>query len=105
MLLVAALIAGSCSSNGGDDSNIGENPAATSQPTATSTTTATPTTTQPETPEEVSVVVPFTAANGSGTVMISGDDSPVVAWFANQPGEVSLDLVDADVNDDVSVVE
>ena len=53
----------------------------------------------------VSVIVPFTAANGSGTVAVSGGGSPVVAWFGGLPGEVSLDLVDADVGDVVSVVE
>ena len=50
-------------------------------------------------------VVPFTAANATGTIVISGNNSPVVAWFANQLGEVSLDLMDADVGDAVSVVE
>ena len=49
--------------------------------------------------------MPFTAANGSGTVAVSGDGSPVVAWFGGLPGEVSLDLLDADVGDAVSVVE
>ena len=103
LLLVAALIAGACSSN---DSDISENSTTTSQPSAaTSTTSVTPTTTQPESPQEVSVVVPFTAANGSGTITISGDGSPVAAWFANQPGEVSLDLFDADVTDTASVVQ
>ena len=49
--------------------------------------------------------MPFTAANGSGTVEVFGDGSPVVAWFGGLPGEVSLDLADADVNDAASVVE
>ena len=49
--------------------------------------------------------MPFTAANGGGTVAVSGDGSPVVAWFGGLPGEVSLDLLDADVNDAASVVE
>ena len=49
--------------------------------------------------------MPFTAADGTGTIAISGDNSPVAAWLANQPGEVSLDLVDADVDEPVSVVE
>ena len=53
----------------------------------------------------VSVVVPFTSGNGSGYVTVSGDGSPVAEWFAGLPGEVSLDLVDADVGDTVSVVE
>ena len=103
LLLVAALIAGACSSN---DRGNNENSTTTSQPSATtSTTSVAPTTTQPESRQEVSVVVPFTAANGSGTITISGDSSPVAAWFANQPGEISLDLVDADVTDPASVVE
>ena len=50
-------------------------------------------------------MVPFTAANGSGTITISGGGSPVAEWFANLSGEVSLDLVDADIDDEVSVVE
>ena len=49
--------------------------------------------------------MPFTAANGSGTVAVSGDGSPVAAWFGGLPGEVSLDLADADVGDAASVVE
>ena len=49
--------------------------------------------------------MPFTAANGSGAITISGDSSPVAEWFGNLPGEVSLDLVDADIDDAVSVVE
>lgn len=103
LLLVAALIAGACSSN---DRGNNENSTTTSQPSATtSTTSVAPTTTQPESRQEVSVVVPFTAANGSGTITISGDSSPVAAWFANQPGEISLDLVDADVTDPASAVE
>ena len=53
----------------------------------------------------VSIVVSFEAGNGTGTITISGDSSPVAAWFADQPGEVSLDLVDADVEDERSVVE
>ena len=103
LLLASALIAGACSSDNRSDS---ENNTTTFQPSSvTSTTSVDPTTTLPETPEEVSVVVPFEASNGFGTVMISGDVSPVAEWFANQPGEVSLDLVDADVTDEVSVVE
>ena len=52
-----------------------------------------------------SVLLPFRAANGNVTVAASGDGSPVAEWFANQPGEVPLDLVDADAADAVSVVE
>ena len=69
------------------------------------TSLATATATTVEAIPDVSVVVPFTAANGGGTVVVSGDNSPVVAWFGSLPGEVSLDLVDADVNDAASVVE
>ena len=62
-------------------------------------------TTVPEVLEETTLVVTFTSRNGTGTVVISGGGSPVVAWFSGLPGEVSLDLVDADVGDAVSVVE
>ena len=106
VLLSAVLITGACSSNGGEESNINENSTTTSQTdVTTSTMSVTHTTTQPESPREVSVVVPFTTTNGSGTITISGDGSPVATWFANQPGEISLDLFDADVNDTVSVIE
>ena len=106
LLLASALIAGACSASDSRDSNISENNTATSQTDATiSTTSGATTTTQPETPEEVSVVVPFEASNGFGTVTIFGDSSPLTAWFSSQPGEVSLDLADADVTDIDSVVE
>ena len=103
---VLVLFASACSSD-----NSGSEPAGTaaeaSVPATAAASSETTTTAgaAPEAVEEVSVVVPFTAANGSGTVAVSGDGSPVVAWFADQPGEVSLDLVDADVSDAVSVVE
>ena len=106
--LAVVLVAASCSSSGSEDSGSADNITTTSQAVAASATTVPPATTSstlPETPEEISVVVPFTAANGFGTVEISGDGSPVAAWFANQPGEVSLDLVDADATDTASVVE
>ena len=51
------------------------------------------------------MALPFAAANGTGSVTVSGDGSPVAVWFGNLPGEVSLDLVDADATDPVSVVE
>ena len=105
VLLTAVLIAGACSSNGGEDSDVGENGTTTSQTAATLSAPVNTTTTVLETPEEVSVIVPFTVANGSGTVAVSGNGSPVVAWFGGLPGEVSLDLVDADVSEPVSVVE
>ena len=106
--LTAVLIAASCSS--GSDSESGTS---TSAPeTIADTTAAVPseiatTTSAPSgnVEEETSLVVPFTAANGSGTVAVSGDGSPVVAWFGGLPGEVSLDLADADVGDAASVVE
>ena len=71
-------------------------------PSETATTTSAP---SGNVEEETLLVVPFSATNGTGTVAISGDDSPVVAWFGSLPSEVSLDLVDADVSDAVSVVE
>ena len=104
LLLVAVLIAGACSSNGGKDSNIGENGITTSQ-TATSSSAPASVPTLPETQDETSFVVSFIAGNGSGTIAISGDNSLLLAWFANQSGEVSLDLANADVTDAVSVVE
>ena len=105
LLLVAALIAGACSSNDGDDSNISESDATTSQTATTLSVSVSTTTTVLETQVEASVVVPFTAENGSGSVEISGDNSLLLAWFTNQPGEMSLDLLDADVTEAVSVVE
>ena len=105
VLLTAVLIAGACSSNDGDDSNISENDTTTSQTATTLSVSVNTATTVLETQLEASVVVTFTAENGSGSVAISGDNSPLVAWFANQPGEVSLDLVDADATEAVSVVE
>ena len=105
--LAAALLAASCSSGGDSESgtptSAGGAAAAT---TAAPSSETTPTTdTVPEAVDEASVVVPFTAANGSGTVVVSGDGSPIAAWFGSLPGEVSLDLADADVNEPVSVVE
>ena len=105
--LAAALLAASCSS--GSDSESGTTTSAggavaatTAAPSSETTATAD---TAPEAVDEASFVVPFTAANGGGTVAVSGDNSPVVAWFGGLPGEVSLDLADADVGDAVSVVE
>ena len=45
------------------------------------------------------------AANGFRTVTVPVNSSPVSAWFANQYGEESLDLTDADVINSVSMVE
>ena len=106
--LAAALLAASCSSGSDSESGtststpetIAETTAAV--PSETATTTSTP---SGNVEEETSLVVPFTAANGSGTVAVSGDNSPVVAWFGGLPGDVSLDLLDADVGDAASVVE
>ena len=102
------MLAASCSS--GSDSESGTSTSApetildtaAAVPSETATTTSAPSN---NAEEETSLVVPFTAANGSGTVAVSGDGSPVVAWFGGLPGEVSLDLVDADVSDAASVVE
>ena len=105
VLLVSVLIAAACSSNGSKSTNNSETSATTSQAIPTSSASASTTTTAPETQEETSTIVPFTAENGRGTVAISGDSSPVIAWFANQPGEITLDLADADVDDAVSIVE
>ena len=105
--LAAALLAASCSS--GSDTESGTSTPAGGAATATTAAPSSETTptadTAPEAPGETSVVVPFTTANGSGTVTVSGDDSPVAAWFGSLPGEVSLDLADADVSEPVSVVE
>ena len=106
--LSAVLLAASCSS--GSDSESGTSTSApetiadttAAVPSETATTTSAP---SGNVEEETSLVVPFTAANGGGTVAVSGDGSPVVAWFGGLPGEVSLDLLDADVNDAASVVE
>ena len=108
IVLSAVLLAASCSS--GSDSESGTSTSApetisdttAAVPSETATTTSAP---SGNVEEETSLVVPFTAANGSGTISISGGGSPVVAWFGGLPGEVSLDLVDADVGDAVSVVE
>ena len=106
--LAAVLIAASCSSSSSSDDGSENSTTTTSQSVtvpASAVTAMAASSTQPETADEVSVVVPFTSGNGSGTVAVSGDGSPVVAWFDGLPGEVSLDLLDADVNDAVSVVE
>ena len=106
--LVAVLIAASCSSSSSEDGNIGSDGNTTTSQSVTVPASAVPATAASSTTpdmEEVSVIVPFTSGNGSGYVTVSGDGSPVVAWFGGLPGEVSLDLLDADVNDAASVVE
>ena len=107
VLLTAILIAGACSSSDSESGTSTSAPETISDTTAavpsgTATATSAP---SGNVEEETSLVVRFTAANGSGTVAVSGVGSPVVAWFGGLPGEVSLDLVDADVGDTVSVVE
>ena len=108
-VLAAVLVAASCSSSDSDDGSDGGDSSTTTSQSVAAAASAVPATAAssalPETSDEVSVVVPFTSDNGSGYVTASGDGSPVTKWFANQPGEVSLDLVDADVTDPVSVVE
>ena len=107
--LTAVLVAASCSSSDSDDGSVGSDSSTTTSQSVAAAASAVPaaaaSSTLPETAEEVSVILPFTSGNGSGYVTVSGDGSPVAEWFANQPGEISLDLVDADVNDPVSVVE
>ena len=106
--LAAVLIAASCSSSSSEDGNIGSDGNTTTSQSVTVPASAVPATAASSTTpdmEEVSVIVPFTSGNGSGYVTVSGDGSPVVAWFGGLPGEVSLDLLDADVGDVVSVVE
>ena len=105
----AFILAASCSSSSSDSESGTSTSApetiadtAAAVPSETATTTSAP---SGNVEEETSLVVQFTAANGSGTVVVSGDGSPVVAWFGGLPGEVSLDLLDADVNDVASVVE
>ena len=105
--LAVVLIAASCSSSSSDSEDSGGS-TTTSQTVvaaASAVPVATTSSTESAISEEVSVVVPFTSGNGSGYVTVSGDGSPVAEWFANQPGEVSLDLLDADVTDPASVVE
>ena len=107
---VLAVFAAACSSDSGESEN--RVPAATATETSTpeaavaaSETTAAAAETAEAANEGVSVSVGFTAANGTGTITVSGDSSPVAGWLQNQPGEFVLDLVDADVGDAGSVVE
>ena len=112
-VVCTALILVPACSVGGNDSSRNNNASGAPQPTiaetvmsANASVTATVASTSVASAIEMaSMVAQFTAANGSGTVAISGDGSPVAAWFADQPGEVSLDLADADVNEPGSVVE
>ena len=108
VIFTALILAAGCSSSS-SDSEAGTSTSAGGAAAATTAAPSSETTatvdTASEAVDEASFVVPFTAANGSGTVVVSGDGSPVVAWFGGLPGEVSLDLIEADVGDVVSVVE
>ena len=106
--IIISLLAVACSSASDSSSTTTPSVAEAVADTSASVLSGTATTTfvpSGNVEEETSLVVPFTAANGSGTVAVFGGGSPVVAWFGGLPGEVSLDLVDADVGDVVSVVE
>ena len=105
--LAVVLLAVSCSSSSNSEDGNSRGPSTSQSVAALALTvpTAIASSVAPEISEEVSVVVPFTAANGSGTATVSGDGSPVAAWFGSLPGEVSLDLVEANVEDVASVVE
>ena len=106
---VLMLFASACSSDGSGNGAGSTTTAAVFEDVAATTDAALPATAVTATTEvaagTVSVVVPFTAANGSGAITVSGGGSPVAVWFSSLPGEVSLDLVDADIDDEVSVVE
>ena len=106
---VLGLLASACSSDGSNGGAELTTASAESVTTVAATATAaspvTDTTAAEAITETVSVVVSFTADNGTGAVTVSGRGSPVAVWFGNQPGEVSLDLFDADAEDAVSVVE
>ena len=110
LTLVVLLFAAACSSGASDgaDSTLpveSDLNATTTDGVTSFSRVSTSTTAAESSREEVSVIVPFTSGNGSGYMTVSGDASPVAEWFANQPGEVSLDLIDADVTDPASVVE
>ena len=105
-----AILAASCSS--GNDSEPSHRPTTTITTTAATTdtdttqgTSATTTTAEAsETAESASLTLPFETSESTGNITISGD-SPIVEWLASQPGEITLDLFDADAESDVSVVE
>ena len=107
---ILAILAASCSS--GNDSEPTHRPTTTITATAATTdtdttpgTSATTTTAEAdETAEPASLTLPFETSESTGNITISGD-SPIVEWFASQPGEITLDLFDADAESDVSVVE
>ena len=108
---VLAMFAVSCSSgNGGEDTHrptatttaaaAAISASTTSAASAASTTVAEAT----EAAEPASLTLRFETSGSAGDITISGD-SPVVEWLASQPGEITLDLFDADAESDVSVVE
>ena len=106
--LTAMLLAGACSASSNENSNR-DAPVAVAEPVTTIENnelivpnTATTVSADKENDE---LAISFIASNGQGTVTVSGDGSPVAAWFGSLLGEVSLDLLDADVNDAASVVE
>ena len=106
---ILAILAASCSS--GNDSEPAHRPTttitatqATSPSVTDAGTSATTTTAEPaETAEPASLTLPFETSESTGNITISGD-SPIVEWLASQPGEITLDLFDADVGDAESVV-
>lgn len=98
----ALLFESACSSNRSDGSSALSSTVAEA---VTSTLIAVPSETTASFGEPVSVIVPFTAGNASGTVAVSGYSLPVAAWFGSLSSEVLLDLLDADVSDSVSVLE
>ena len=103
---VLCLSAAACSSDGGGDAGMSSVAATATTTTSASAASATSAADgeAPETDSDtVSVFVRFTAGNGEGSVTVSGE-SPVAVWFSDWPGEI-LELPDADVSDDVSVVE
>ena len=110
---ILVLVSASCSSGNGGDEDFhrptttiqAATPTSEASTTSTNAATATSSAAVEAIAEPVSAVMSFTTENGTGTITISGDDSPVVEWFAGQPGEITLDLFDADVGDVVSVVE
>ena len=108
---VLVLLAGACSSgNGGEDTHrptttTAAAAVATSASTTSAASAATTTTAEAaETVELASLTLPFETSESTGNITISGD-SPIVEWLASQPGEITLDLLDADAESDVSVVE
>ena len=108
---VLAMFAVSCSSgNGGEDTHrpTAATTAAAAAISASTTSAASAASTTvseaAEAAEPASLTLRFETSGSAGNITISGD-SPVAEWLASQPGEVSLDLFDADADDDVSVVE